>query len=263
MNKILISVITINFNNASGLKNTIISVNEQLTPVFEHIVIDGGSSDTSIADIQSYLKYYHTVISEPDSGIYDAMNKGIALATGEYLLFLNSGDTFASENSLTYFSPLLGHYDILYGDMLSIVNEEKVYSSYPETLSLDYMLSAGLPHPSTVIRKSLFIKKIGLYDCSYTIIADWTFFMIAIFKYNINYKYIAKPISIFEGGGKSSKAENIPLIINQYFHFLRTHFKGDLNFFKSNNYIFKKFLRTTPKYIRWLILCIAKFKQLF
>ncbi len=259
----MISVITINFNNASGLKNTIISVNEQRTPVFEHIVIDGGSSDTSIADIQSYLKYYHTVISEPDSGIYDAMNKGIALATGEYLLFLNSGDTFASENSLTYFSPLLGHYDILYGDMLSIVNEEKVNSSYPETLSLDYMLSAGLPHPSTVLRKSLFLEQIGLYDCSYKIIADWTFFMIAIFKFNINYKYIGQPISIFEGGGVSSKKENIPLIINEYFHFLKTHFRGDLEFFKSNNYIYKKFLRNKPRHIRWFMLCISKFKQLF
>ncbi len=259
----MISVITINFNNASGLINTIKSVNEQLNSPIEHIVVDGYSTDTSITDIQPYLKYYHNIISEPDSGIYDAMNKGISFAKGEYVIFLNSGDTFVSENSLTYISSFLGHYDIIFGDMISNVNQEKQYISYPEILSLNYMLSAGLPHPSTVLRKSLFLEKIGLYDCSYKIIADWTFFMIAIFKYNINYKYIAKPISIFEGGGKSSKTENIPLIINEYFHFLRTHFKGDLNYFKSNNYIYKKFLRTTPRHIRWFMLCISKFKQLF
>ena len=259
----MISVITINFNNTSGLKNTIKSVNKQLTPVFEHIVIDGNSSDTSIADIQSDLKYYHTVISEPDAGIYDAMNKGISFAKGEYVLFLNSGDTFFSENSLTYFSSFLGHYDIIYGDMISNVNKETHYICYPEVLSLQYMLTAGLPHPSTIFRKSLFIEQIGLYDCNYKIIADWTFFMIAIFKCNINYKYIAQPISSFEGDGKSSKKENIPLIINEYFKFLRIHFKGDLEFFKSNNYIYKKFLRTTPRHIRWFILCISNFKHIF
>jgi hypothetical protein len=191
------------------------------------------------------------------------MNKGISFATGDYILFLNSGDTFASENSLTYFLPFLGNYDILYGDMLSIVNKEKVYSSYPETLSLDYMLSAGLPHPSTIFRKSLFLEQIGLYDCNYKIIADWTFYMIAIFKFNINYKYIAQPISIFEGGGASSKKENIPLIINEYFKFMRIHFKDDLEFFKSNNYLYKKYLRITPRHIRWFILNISKFKHLF
>ncbi len=259
----MISVITINFNNASGLRNTIKSVNEQLNSPTEHIVIDGYSTDTSISDIQPYLKYYHKVISEPDSGIYDAMNKGISFAKGEYVIFLNSGDTFVSEKSLTYFSSFLGHYDIIFGDMISNVNEEKHYISYPEILSLNYMLSAGLPHPSTVIRKSIFLKQIGLYDSRYSIIADWTFFMIAIFKYNINYKYIAQPISFFEGGGESSKKENIPLVINEYFHFLRTHFRGDLEFFKSNNYIYKKFLRTTPRHIRWFMLCIYKFKQLF
>jgi glycosyltransferase involved in cell wall biosynthesis len=259
----MVSIITINFNNASGLKNTINSVNDQLFPFLEHIVIDGNSTDTSIVDIQTVLKSYHKVISEPDAGIYDAMNKGISFATGEYVLFLNSGDTFASENSLTYFSPFLGKYDILYGDMLSIINGEKKYTSYPETLSLNYMLTAGLPHPSTLFRKSLFIKKIGFYDCSYKIIADWTFFMIAIFKYDVNYLYIDKPISIYEGGGESSKKENILLIINEYFKFLRIHFKENLYFFKSNNYLYKKYLRTTPRHIRWFILCVYDFKNLF
>jgi glycosyltransferase involved in cell wall biosynthesis len=259
----LVSVITINFNNSSGLKKTIKSVNKQLTPVLEHIIVDGYSSDTSIADIQSDLKYYHKIICEPDAGIYDAMNKGISIANGDYVLFLNSGDTFFSENSLTHFSSFLGNYDILYGDMISILNEKMHYSSYPNSLSLEYMLSSGLPHPSTIFRKSIFLKQIGLYDLRYKIIADWTFFMIAIFKYGVNYKYIAQPISIFEGGGKSSKAENMPLIINEYFKFLRIHFKGHFDFFKSNNYIYKKYLRTTPRHIRWFILFVSNFKHLF
>ena len=243
--------------------NTIKSVNKQLTPALEHIIIDGNSSDTSIADIQSDLKYYHTVISEPDAGIYDAMNKGISFAKGTYVIFLNSGDTFVSERSLSYFSCFLGYYDIIFGDMISYVNEEIHYISYPEKLSLHYMLSAGLPHPSTMFRKSLFLEQIGLFDCRYKIIADWTFFMIAIFKYNINYKHIPQPISIFEGGGVSSKKENISIIINEYFKFLRIHFKRDIKIFKSNNYIFKKYLRNKPRHIRWFILCIYRFKHLF
>jgi glycosyltransferase involved in cell wall biosynthesis len=256
----LISVITINFNNASGLKNTIISVNKQLIHGLEHILIDGGSTDTSIADIQSHLKYYHTIISEPDEGIYDAMNKGISIAKGEYVLFLNSGDTFASENSLTYFSSFLGQYDILYGDMLSIVNDELHYTSYPETLSLHYMLSAGLPHPSTLFRKSLFLDQIGLYDNRYKIIGDWTFFMIAIFKHSVNYKHIAEPVSLFEGGGKSSLKDNLPFVINEYFSFLSCHFKDSIDFFKSNNYVYKKYLRTKPRYIRWFYLYFSSSK---
>src|SRR5688572_27521016 len=95
-----ISIITINYNNLDGLKRTVDSVVNQTWQEFEYIVIDGGSTDGSGAYIESKSKHFHYWVSEPDKGIYNAMNKGIVKATGEYLLFLNSGDHFFNDTVL-------------------------------------------------------------------------------------------------------------------------------------------------------------------
>ena len=87
-----LSIITINYNNLEGLKRTVESVINQTSKEFEYIVIDGGSNDGSGAYIESKSEHIDYWVSEPDKGIYNAMNKGIAKASGEYLLFLNSGD---------------------------------------------------------------------------------------------------------------------------------------------------------------------------
>ena len=96
----MISVISINYNNAAGLKRTIESVIHQTSADYEYIIIDGGSNDDSVAVIEQYASQIDYWVSEPDSGIYNAMNKGVSKANGEYCIFMNSGDSFADDNVL-------------------------------------------------------------------------------------------------------------------------------------------------------------------
>src|SRR5688572_1097864 len=108
-----ISIITVNYNNGNGLKDTIESVLKQDHPL-EYIIIDGGSSDDSVSHIEKYAAKIDYHISEKDNGIYNAMNKGIAKASGEYLLFLNSGDKFCSADSLSSLIQYGKNADIIY-----------------------------------------------------------------------------------------------------------------------------------------------------
>ena len=114
--KLILSIITINLNNREGLRKTIESVVNQTFQDFEFIVIDGASTDGSVEVIQDYPRINYW-ISEPDTGIYNAMNKGIAKATGEYCLFLNSGDTLFQINTLTGILQSNPKGDIIFGNV--------------------------------------------------------------------------------------------------------------------------------------------------
>ena len=100
-----LTVVTINYNNCKGLEKTLRSVTSQLTPEVEYVVIDGGSTDGSVDLIKRYEKNISFWVSEPDKGIYNAMNKGIAHAKGEYINFMNSGDCFHSPDVLSRVLP--------------------------------------------------------------------------------------------------------------------------------------------------------------
>ena len=100
--KSLISIITVVFNDKYGLEETILSVLSQTSENIEYIIIDGGSNDGTVDVIKKYEKSIDKWISEPDNGIYDAMNKGIALASGGFINFMNAGDVYASNNKLKY-----------------------------------------------------------------------------------------------------------------------------------------------------------------
>ena len=114
----ILSIITINYNNVLGLKRTLESVTGQSYSNFEYIVIDGGSTDGSKEHILKYSDKISYWISEPDRGIYHAMNKGIAKASGEYLLFMNSGDLFYNNFILNEVIDDISKYDLIYFDIL-------------------------------------------------------------------------------------------------------------------------------------------------
>ena len=154
-----LSIITINYNNAIGLKKTIESLIEQSYQEYEYIVIDGGSDDGSKEVIWESLRYVSSWCSEKDTGVYNAMNKGIMRATGEYLLFLNSGDYLYDSTVLEDVTSTLSGEDIIYGDLLYVENGvEREVCVYPTTLNLDYFFEHSLGHPATF--KILFILKI-------------------------------------------------------------------------------------------------------
>lgn len=209
-----ISIITINYNNAAGLKKTIESVLSQDNPDFEYVVIDGNSSDGSQEILNDYRTRVSFALSEKDSGIYNAMNKGIRAAKNEYLLFLNSGDTLLENNTLSKVEKLIGGgVDIYYGHQIFWSNRSNKMEewSFPETLTFGFFIDNSLPHQATFIKRSLF-DSIGLYNENLKIASDWEFFMIAVCLKKATYKHIGMVVSEYDFTGISSNPNSYNLV---------------------------------------------------
>jgi glycosyltransferase involved in cell wall biosynthesis len=200
-----LSIITINFNDVNGLQKTMNSVFEQTFTDFEYIIIDGGSDDGSLDLIKENKERIAQWVSEDDSGIYNAMNKGIRTATGEYLLFLNSGDTLTESRSLEEF---IGHPafegDIIYGDY-KFKDGEKIY---PEHLTPLFFMRSSLPHQSTLFKRNIFLE-MGLYDESYQVVADRLFYLRCLLKDKYKFKHIQYFLSKFDLTGISHNQKYI------------------------------------------------------
>lgn len=208
MNVKKITIITISFNNLEGLKKTVTSVVNQTWQDFDYIVIDGGSTDGSKAFIESHTDKINYWVSEPDKGIYNAMNKGILKANGEYLLFLNSGDHFFNNEVLSESIQHVQKYDLIYFDLQMISATNRKIARYPTNLRFSDLYFGSLPHPSTFIKKTLF-EKVGCYDENLKIVSDWKFFILAVFKYHCNYIKINGIVATFYADGISSKKDNL------------------------------------------------------
>lgn len=206
-----LSVITINYNDASGLKKTMESVFTQTYTDYEYIIIDGGSTDGSKEIIEQQSGKLAYWVSENDKGVYHAMNKGIKIAQGAYLLFLNSGDYFYSDNSLLLLFNSCREEEIVYGNIMVHAESEKYLKTYPAVLSFQYFLQDTLPHPATLIKRALLIES-GLYSEDLKIVSDWKFFMNAICLKSVKYKACDEIITVFCTDGISSHPENMPLI---------------------------------------------------
>lgn len=192
MDNMKLSIITINYNNAVGLKKTLDSVASQTCTDFEHIIVDGNSTDESVEIIREYeqslafslspLTSHLTWLSEPDTGIYNAMNKGIKLAQGEYLLFLNSGDFLIAPNILERVFAQNLDVDIINAQCNVSDNGKVIWTSpYLPKVTLKDLYFVGLPHQSTFIRRMLF-DKYGMYreDFRYNSDMDFWYRSIAI-----------------------------------------------------------------------------------
>lgn len=218
-----ISIITINRNNKEGLFRTINSVVSQTFLEYEYIVIDGASSDGSVGILKQFKDKIDYWISESDTGIYNAMNKGIQKAKSEYCIFMNSGDCFCHDNVLKeiFLHNLYG--DIICGNALFEQSENHkkriVYSPNNNFRASDIILSS-LPHQSTLIKTKLF-HEIHLYNESYSIFSDWAFVLEMIFIHNKKYQNINVLISRCDTTGISSNPKNAPLMELEYFSVLR------------------------------------------
>lgn len=219
-----LSIITINLNNKVGLEKTINSILSQTDQNFEYIVIDGSSEDGSLDLIKNTTRINH-YLSEKDNGVYDAMNKGIQIANGDYLLFLNSGDYLKAPSTIENILPKLVDEDIIYGklELESAEGNEVVEFTENLTFRTFISLATSLGHPSTFIKRSLF-KKHGLYNTTYKIISDWAFFLQVIIKENASTKKIADTVSVFDLEGMSSLPSNRDKTISERNHFLNTNF---------------------------------------
>jgi len=201
-----LSIITVNLNNSEGLLKTIRSVQSQVFKEFELIVIDGASTDNSLEIIQQNNDIIQYYLSEKDHGIYNAMNKGIQRAKGEYCLFLNSGDCFYDEFVLkNVFSKISGNESVVYGNSYKIKPHYRRVIKYKPKLTLYdfYKTVPALHHQASFIKSELF-SKYGLYDEKIQIIADWEFFFRVIILNEVETKYIDLIVSTFDGTGLSN-----------------------------------------------------------
>lgn len=196
------------------MEKTVNSVARQSYKHIEYIVIDGFSTDGSQAIIKNYKENIAYSVSEPDNGVYHAMNKGISVATGDYLLFLNSGDIFVEDNVIERVAETRRTEDLIICDLV-YVSSGKKYIWYPdEKLTFGTLYSKSIPHPSTLISRELF-GLIGVYDESLKIVSDWKFFMLAICKYNCSYARLSIQVAEFADGGMSTNPANYPIIVTE------------------------------------------------
>jgi glycosyltransferase involved in cell wall biosynthesis len=223
-----LSIITINLNNAEGLLRTIKSVISQTFNDYEYIIIDGESNDDSISVITAYKEFISKWVSEKDSGIYQAMNKGIRMADGDYICFVNSGDVFFSPYILETVSYFIKQKDaeLFFSDCLlfdetntgldfkRIINSSLVKSK-PDLLKIP------LPHPSTYYSRKLF-NEIGFFDENFKIVSDMDWYLNALINHKIRFFSIGIITSAFFLGGlstsqKETHQREYNLMLRKYF----------------------------------------------
>ena len=199
-----LSIITINYNNKAGLQKTLDSVLAQTCKDFEWIVIDGGSSDGSKELIEQHQDTMAYWCSEPDKGVFNAMNKGVNHAKGEYCLFLNSGDILHDNKVVEMVLPFLSGHDFITGNEC-VVNPDYSYvrtRRNPDVFYAYCLLVGCLWHQSTFIRTSLLKER--PYDESFKIVGDWETSLYWLVLCKSSYKHIDMIISDFVLGGVST-----------------------------------------------------------
>ncbi len=188
-----ISIITVCYNACHLLGKTIESVIEQTYKNIEYIVVDGNSTDDTNEIISKYRNNIHTYVSEPDSGVFDAMNKGISVAKGDLIIFLNAGDYYISPFVIDYFISKLNtaSADVFFGRFIweapqtcDIVVSDNSQVKYSWDLK-----ELNFPHPSTIYKKSVF-EEVGMFDLSFPLQADYEWNVRALVKYKIAFQYI-------------------------------------------------------------------------
>lgn len=201
-----ISIITVCWNASATLEETIKSVASQSYNDIEYIIVDGGSTDSSVDIIKKYSNVIDKWVSEKDKGLYDAMNKGVAMATGDYIGILNADDTFYENNTIEKVAKFLqdNPLDACVGDIVQHKNGKIIrkYSSknwIPEKLKIGFMA----PHPSIFFKKELF-QKFGDYKLGYKIAADYELIIRYFIKHTITWKYSGITTTSMSVGGASS-----------------------------------------------------------
>lgn len=215
-----ISIITASFNSSSTIEACVASINQQTYPDIEHIIIDGGSKDNTLEIINSIANRVSIIISEPDKGIYDAMNKGIKLATGDIIGILNSDDFFTSDDVITKIVSAFktNTIDGVYGDICFVnpLNLNKVVRYYSAKWFTTTLFRFGFmpPHPSFYVRRECY-KELGLYKTDYKIAADYEL-LIRYLKVNkLKTHYLNFCVVTMRTGGDSTRNLKSNWILNK------------------------------------------------
>lgn len=206
-----ISVITVSYNAQSTIEQCVQSVISQDYQNIEYVIIDGNSSDGTVSILEKYKKYIHVFVSEPDKGIYDAMNKGIALASGDIIGILNADDFFADNHTLTVVSDAFKNNttDIVYGDLDYIKPDGSTFRKWRSGPYKKGMFNLGWmpPHPTFYCRKEVF-NRLGNYSLEYGTAADYELMLRFIHFNQLQVYYIARVLVKMSTGGVSNRNIN-------------------------------------------------------
>ncbi len=238
-----ISIITICYN-APNTEQTCRSIINQTFQDFEWIVIDGGSNQETLDIFEKYKSHMDYFVSEKDNGIYNAMNKGIKRASGDYLLFMNAGDSLYDKNVLKKFVSAGLDADIIYGHRY--IKEYDKECTVPDTIDTNFLILDTLPHQGTLIKRDLF-EKYGMYDENLKIVSDWKKWVEFIHIHKCSYKHIPFRACYFDVNGASGEnrwQKEKSYIVSQMFTKQQIHhaFNSQLSLiqkiFSINNFMF-------------------------
>lgn len=214
-----VSLITVSFNSAATIKDTIESIHAQDYSDIEYIIADGNSKDETISIVKSYDTIINKWISEPDKGIYDAMNKAIKMATGEVVGILNSDDFYSATNIISQVAEAFHEstIDAVFGDLVFVDpnNLKKVVRKYssakwrPEKFARGFMPA----HPTFFVRRKYY-DEIGLFKTDYKIAADYELLIRFLYVHKLNYKYLPINMVTMRKGGVSSNGIMSNIILN-------------------------------------------------
>lgn len=238
---ILVTIITVTYNSSPLLEKTIKSLLEQPIKNYEYIIIDGNSSDGTKNILKKYEDKIDFYISEPDNGIYDAMNKGIKYAHGRYIYFLNSGD-YLHKDILKILNPILkkSNVEFLYGN----VNYGNINKRYDGEFNKIKIMYKNICQQAIFYHRSIFTM-IGLFDCRYGILADWHFNFKIFAAENIRKKYVDITISYYDNNGISSRKEDLLFIKNK-----REIIRKNFGFLYMILYCFDCFMMKTKSMVK-------------
>lgn len=243
-----VTVITVCFNSSKTILDTLQSVANQSYPNIEHIIIDGDSTDNTLEIVRNFGKHVSLLISEPDRGIYDAMNKGISIASGEIIAILNSDDFYLDSDviSKVVYSFEENKVDCVFGDLVYVdaINTNKILRVWKtsEFVTSSFKLGWHPPHPSFFVRRKIY-EKFGKFDTSLKISADFEIILRFLERYRISSTYLSETLVKMRVGGESGNSFKNILIGNQ--NVLKAFDKNNI----PVNKFFYLFFRLTPKII--------------
>lgn len=208
-----VSIITAVYNNSESIQDSINSVNGQTYTDIEHIIIDGGSSDGTIDIIEKNRTKSSIFVSEPDNGIYDALNKGVRLASGDIIGFMHSDDIFSSGSVIQCIvdEMLKSHCDMVYGN-LQYVKKDAPHTVIRNWESGEFTIDKLKwgwmpPHPTVYLKKEVY-KRFGLFDTSFRIAADYDFMLRILRNNDLSVRYIPEVFVKMRVGGESNSVLN-------------------------------------------------------
>ena len=249
MNKPKITIITAGYNSAATIRDTLVCIANQTYPNIEHLIIDGASKDDTLKIVAEF-SHVTKVISEPDKGIYDAMNKGIAAATGDIVGILNSDDFYANDEVLEMVVKHMeeGSVDSIYGDLVFVKPDktDKIVRYWKTRTQTDRGWERGWmpPHPTFFVRKEVY-EKYGNFDLDLKSAADYEFMLRVLYKNKISTTYLPKVLVHMRTGGQSTANLKNRILAN----------KEDKLAWEKNG--------LKPGFITTYLKPVRKFKQLF